>query len=266
MRTQLPVSVLLTAPLSLLLCLTSLLPASSAQWSYPPNIPEGKTLSDYTSGAEPIINDYYEYDIVVGGFRTPKPSFTISRCAKKGRTEPIYPSSETFNSSEGHLAADGTWQVMDSHTNGPWTNDYPAGKHPWITPVWYLVGNETTGTICWWELYSVTEEKIWCNPKNGEECDSPYTAAVTVLGNDTENHFATIPFTVHAGLREGRENHTWSGGDHTASRTTYVFSNRPTGNAAAGLRPAFSYVGSYEAGGLLTVLISFLGVIGRFLV
>ncbi|KMW66741.1 hypothetical protein BDDG_11700 [Blastomyces dermatitidis ATCC 18188] len=244
MRIPIPVSVLQTIPLSVLLGLTSLLPYTSAQWLYPPNIPEGKSLSDYTSGADPIISDYYEYDIIVGGFRTPKPSFTISRCAKKGRTEPIYPSTVTFNSSDGHLAADGTWQYMDSHSNGPWSNEYPAGKHPWITPVWHLVGNETTGTICWWELYSVSEEKIHCHPTQGRDCESPYTRAVTVLGNDTENYFATVPFTVHAGLREGGRNYTWNSGDHTASRTTLVFSNMPTGNAAVGLRAAFSYTGA----------------------
>ncbi|OJD23280.1 hypothetical protein ACJ73_05365 [Blastomyces percursus] len=145
------------------------------------------------------------YDIVVGGFRTPKSSFTISRCAKKGRTEPIYRSTVSFNSSDGHLAADGTWQSMDSHSNGPWSNEYPAG---------------------------------------GRDCESAYTRAVTVLGNDTENYFATIPFTVHAGLREGGRNYTWNNGDHTASRTTLVFSNMLTGNAAVGLRPTFSDMGA----------------------
>ncbi|EEH02730.1 hypothetical protein HCBG_09010 [Histoplasma capsulatum G186AR] len=224
---------------TLLLFLISLLPSTSAQWSYPPNLPAGKTLSDYTSGAAPIITDYYEYDIVVGGFRTPKPSFGLSRCAKKGRTEPIYPSTDTFNSSEGHLAADGTWQSMDSYDNGPWENEYPAGKHPWITPVWYMVGNETTGTICWWELYSVSEEKIPCSPTPGRDCETAYTRFVTVLGNDTENYFATIPFTVHPGMRKGNVNHTWHNGGHSGSKTTLAFSNMPTGNAAAGLRPTF---------------------------
>ncbi|OAX83026.1 hypothetical protein ACJ72_02627 [Emergomyces africanus] len=253
--------------LSLLLPLISLLPCTSAQWRYPPNIPAGKTLSDYTSGAEPIISDYYEYDIVVGGFRTPKPSYTLSRCAKKGRTEPIYPSNSTFNSSDGHLAADDTWQSMDSYSNGAWENVYRAGKHPWITPVWYLVGNETMGTICWWELYSVSEETLPCYPTQQRDCEMAYARTVTVLGNDTENYFATVPFTVHAGLREGGKNHTWHNGDHTGSRTTYVFSNMPTGNAAVGLRSTLSFMGSQvHGGGMLAVLISFLGLMGRFLI
>ncbi|KKZ67462.1 hypothetical protein EMCG_06838 [[Emmonsia] crescens] len=266
MKIRSPASVL-TVPVAILLPLIPLLPSTSAQWSYPPNIPAGKTLSDYTSGAAPIITDYYENDVIIGGFRTPKPSFSLSRCAQKGRTEPIYPSTDTFNSSDGHLAADGTWQSMDSYLD-TWPNVYEAGKQPWINLFWNLVGNETTGTICWWELYSVSEENVPCYPTEEQDCEMAYTRTVTVLGNDTDNYFATVPFTVQPGMREGNVNRTWHDGDHTGSRTTFVFSNMPTGNAAVVLRPTFSYVGvSVQGGGaLMAALISFLGVIGRFLI
>ncbi|PGH16146.1 hypothetical protein AJ79_01913 [Helicocarpus griseus UAMH5409] len=227
---------------------------ASAQWEYPPNLPSNKNIADYTSGAASPITDYHEWDIIVGGFSTPKPSFSLTRCAKEGRTEPIYPSNSTFNSSVGHLAADGTWEIMDGYQNGAYPNVYRAGDHPYITPIWHLIGNETTGHICWLELYSVVSEQVRCYPSQEMlECDNWATWEVTVLGNDTENYFATVPFNVQAGMREGGKNWTWNHGDHTASRTTLVFSNRPTGNAAEGLRDVV--YGGMQGGGLIAGLV-----------
>ncbi|KAK2746904.1 hypothetical protein FQN55_005390 [Onygenales sp. PD_40] len=228
----------------LALLLAPLLPLVSAQWSYPPTLPSYRNLADYTSGKVEPIKDYHIYDILIGGFSTSTPSFGITRCAKEGRTEPIYPSNSTFSSRDPHVAPDGTWEYMDGYSD-TFPNVYNTGKQPYISNFWYLVGNKTTGRhVCWWELYNVEEEYCY-------ECEGPARKAVTLLGGDRENYFATVPFIVNPEMREDGKNFTWSKGDHTSGRTTFVFS---TENAAVGLRPM---LGS----GVLCALVLFLGLV-----
>jgi len=151
-------------PPSFLLFLLPLLPTASTQFIYPPNIPSDKTLSDYTSGNTSSLTNFVIHDGLWGSYTTPKPAFTITRCAQAGRTEPIYPSNSTFNSTVGQYASDGTWQWMDNYSNGNFPNVYSAGKNLWpILPIFEFapyVGNETTGHVCWWELYSVREKQV----------------------------------------------------------------------------------------------------------
>ncbi|KAK2802363.1 hypothetical protein FQN50_007360 [Emmonsiellopsis sp. PD_5] len=234
-------------PPLLALLLACVLPLVSAQWSYPPNLPSHRNIADYTSGKVAPIKDYHIYDILIGGFNTSVPSFEITRCAKEGRTEPIYPSNSTFNSTDPHIAADGTWEYMDGYSD-TYPNVYHTGKQPYISPFHYLVDNATMGrNVCWWELYRVEEE--YC-------CEGPSRMSVKLMGGDRENYFATVPFIVNPRMRADGRNYTWNKGDHTSERTTFIISNQ---NAAGGLR---SMLGS----GVVYVLILFLGLVHGVLV
>ncbi|KAF4632426.1 hypothetical protein G7Y89_g5691 [Cudoniella acicularis] len=233
----------------------AILPLASTQFTYPPNVPSNKILSDYTSGRETPITNYIIHDAIIGSYNTPKPTFSITRCAQNGRTNAILPSNGVFNSTEGRVAEDGTWQVMDSYSNGMFENVYNAGKNLWIIPDFAgYVGNETTGHICWWELYSVVEEQTYdlTGELNG------IVRQVTLLGNDTENYFASTPFVVQTAMRVGNRNYTWSssgGHDNRASSTTIVAGNRPTGNAAVG-----AIYRNIEESGTIYAIVSLFGV------
>jgi hypothetical protein len=233
-------STFLAIPPSLAFLLFSLLPIAAPQFIYPPNVPQGKTLSDYTSGSLSPIIYYLIHDAIIGSYRTPKEAFSITRCAKAGRTDPIYPSNSTFDSKEGHLAPDGTWEVMDSYSNGMFRNIYNPGNNLWVIPDFEpYVGNATTGHICWWELYSVTEKQVDYGSNgvypNGTIYPQDLRRVVTLVGSDTGNYFASTPFVVNATMREGNRNYTWTsagGSDNVASTATMSVGNRPTGNAA----------------------------------
>lgn len=251
-------SSLFTLPSSLLLLLSHL-SASSAQFIYPPNVPSSKTLADYTSGASAPITSYVIHDAIIGSYSTPKSAFTITRCARAGSTTPIYPSNSTFNSTMGHIAADGTWQVMDSYSNGMFPNVYSAGNNLWIIADFAdYVGNDTTGHMCWWELYSVSEKQVnYGTWSDNNTYTQDLRREVTLLGGDTDNYFASTPFVVDTTMRLGNRNYTWrssGGSDNSASSTTISVGNRPTGNAAPrakgdvlkdnrGMFEVFSFVG-----------------------
>lgn len=226
-------------PPSFLLLLIPLLPTASPQFIYPPNVPSDKTLSDYTSGNTSPLTNFVIHDGLWGSYITPKPAFSITRCAQAGRTEPIYPSNSTFNSTVGQFAEDGTWQWMDSYSNGDFANVYSAGNNPWpIFDFAPFVGNETTGHVCWWELYSVKEkqDQSWTWDANNTGTQN-LRREVTLVGSDTANYFASTPFVVQTTMRAGNRNVTWrSSGqtDNSASKTTISISNRPTNAAAHG--------------------------------
>jgi hypothetical protein len=259
-----------------------LLPLASPQFVYPPNLPEDRTLVDYTSGKAEPIRDFHVHDMLIGSVRTPKPWFSITRCAKEGRTEPIYPSNSTFSSSRGHIAPDGTWEHMGSYSPGSFPHEYSAGKNLWIIPNFtYEVGNETTGRICWWETYSVSEQIVYsCDDADDPEAcyESPEAPGrkVTLLGGDTENYFASTPFIVQTTLREGGLNYTWDKGDSHANgdggpTITIQVGNRPTGNAAPrGPGPAVPGGMEWNVAGVTCILcagtISLLGVLFGFAV
>jgi hypothetical protein len=248
---------MLALPTSLLMLVATIFPLASSQFIYPPPLPRDKTLADYTSGRAEPIRDYVIHDAIIGSIKTPKPTFPITRCAKEGRTEPILPSKESFTSSEGRLVDDGTWQMMDSWIDWAGANKYSKGKNLWIIPDFeYYVGNDTTGRICWWELYSVSEVQFQTPfDLNGV---SKVVPKVTLLGEDTENYFASMPFIVNTQMRPGNRNYTWSssgGKDNRASSTTISISNRPTDNAA----PQTLNSGLERHGGQVAIL-SLLGV------
>ena len=116
------------------------------------------------------------------------------------------------------------------------------------------MGNETTGNVCWWELYSVSETQGY-NDTRG------LTRTVKLEGNDRDNYFASMPFVVDMMMRLGERNYTWrsgEGSDNRASSTTVVAGNRPTGNAAPGM-----YGEMKDGGGVVFAVVSVLrGVIG----
>jgi len=141
-------------------------------------------------------------------------------------------------------------------------NVYSAGHNLWvISDFEQFVGNDTTGHICWWELYSVSEKRVdygYWDANNTYHQD--LRREVTLLGDDTSNYFASTPFVVDPTMRAGNRNYTWTssgGGDNSASKTTISVGNRPTGNAAVGLRD----FGMVRIGGLSAVMISFLGIL-----
>lgn len=216
------------------------IPSVSSQWIYPPNVPSNATLASYTNGSLSPITSFRIHDAVWGDFSTPDPSFSITRCAHSGFNEPIYPLNSTFNSSIGRTAPDGTWEWMDNYQNGLFPNIYNKGDNLWVIPDFEIyVGNETTGHICWWELYRVSETRvdmgIWSVVNGTHTYSQDIRRVVTLLGGDTGNYFATVPFVVNTTMRTGNRNYTWSSSgpaDHGGTRTTISISNRPTGNAA----------------------------------
>jgi hypothetical protein len=230
---------------------------SQAQWIFPPPLPADTSLSDYTSGKAEPIHTFHIHDSLIGKFSTPRSAMSITRCAKQGRTEPILPSNESFISTQGHLAEDGTWQVMDGWIDWYTANHYSKGQNMYVTPNFKdSVGNETTGHICWWELYSVSELQV--QTPFDEEGVSRNVPEVTLLGDKTDNYFASTPFVVNTTMRAGGRNVTWRNGDSTdnkATSTTLVFSNRPTDNVASEVKPGSSSFG------FLSVLVAVAGVI-----
>lgn len=185
------------------------------------------------------------------------------RCAQEGRTEPINPSTESFNSSQGHIAPDGTWQVMDSYSDAGFTNIYSKGKNLWITADFEtLVGNATTGHICWWKLYSVSSRFVQTpfDPITGVSRGN--IPEVTLLGEKVEYYFPSTPFKVNTQMRPGNRNYTWGTGggkDNRASSTTINVSNKPTGAATA-----LNDIGLEGTGGVYLVL-SAIGMLFGFI-
>jgi hypothetical protein len=115
-------------------------------------VPSDNTLTDYTSGALSPITSFVIHDALIGSYSTPKPAFSITCCAHAGCNDPIYASNSTFNSTQGRLVPDGTWEVMDSYQNGLFPNVYNAGNNLWVIADFEsYVRNDTTGHICWWE-------------------------------------------------------------------------------------------------------------------
>lgn len=196
---------------------------TAAQWGAPLFFPAGRTLSDYTSGKAEPIRDWHSNDKLVSTFSTPTPSFSITRCAQGGRTEPISPSKETFTSRQGHIAPDGTWQVMDAWSN--WgQNRYPQGKQTWpIVTFKNLVGNDTTGRICWWELYRVSVEQVPHRKDSSHEA----LMTVTLLGGNLENYFPSMPFIIDPSTRADGQNVTWWGSGRVSSGTSASHSGSP---------------------------------------
>jgi hypothetical protein len=91
-----------------------------------------------------------------------------------------------------------------------------------------------------------------------------YEEVVTLVGSDTENHFASMLFVVNTTMRAGNRNYTWGTGgghDNNASSTTISLGNRPTGIAAPILRDT-----GMENNQRMFEIFSFLGVLLGFVV
>ena len=228
------------------LCLFSLV---SAQWIYPPALPDGASLTDYTTGALSPIDDFHKDDTIVASYRTPQGAFGLARCAKPGHKTPIRPSNGTFASSEGRETPDGIWEFMPIYMNTALGNRISGGKNIWFVFLEDYVPENTDGhSICWLELYEGREEQIGpldCD-STGTVCDvGELTQVITVDGEDTRNYFATTPFVVQTKLREDKAD--------DATITIHVGSE-PTGNAAI-------HMGGEGGNGLLYAIMSFLGLI-----
>lgn len=130
-------------------------PCITAQFVFPP--PLNGSLSDYTSGkATPTMN-FSAGDNMFGGWSTPGQlmSFLVYRCT--GSTAPgatIKSSNSEFNSTEGHLAPDKTWEQMPLYSGV--SDMFGNGFNPGRNPIWFhgdfFANNKTTGDLCWFEL------------------------------------------------------------------------------------------------------------------
>lgn len=240
----------------LLVLLTCLLSGVSAQWIYPPPLPDGATLTDFTTGALSPITDFVIHDSMIASYSTPDGGYGLARCAKPGRTEPIYPSNGTFTSEKGRLADDGTWEFMSIYINAN-GNRIGRGNNIWYEMSFEdYVESETMGRkICWLELYEGREERDVKTDCASAGCTQEFTQVITVDGSDKANYFASTPFVVQTTMREGRQNQSWSSGDHSSSDATITIhiGSEPTGNAAGETE--------INGGGLLSALLSVLTMV-----
>jgi len=134
----------------------TLLPCALSQFTFPP--PLTRPLTDYTTGAATPTMNFSAGDNMFGGWSTPGKlmSFLVYRCT--GSTEPgatIKPSNSEFNSTEGHLAPDKTWEQMPLYSSA--ADMFTNGFNPGRNPIWFhgdfFANNKTTGDLCWFELY-----------------------------------------------------------------------------------------------------------------
>lgn len=133
-------------------------PPTTAQFTFPPPLTNG-SLSSYLSGTLPSTLNVSAGDTLFGGWSTPGRlmSFLVYRCT--GSTSPsatIEPlRGEEFNSSTGRAYPDKTWAQMPLYSSA--ASNFGNGFNPGRNPVWlageFFANNETTGALCWFELY-----------------------------------------------------------------------------------------------------------------
>ncbi|KAF2724345.1 hypothetical protein K431DRAFT_301063 [Polychaeton citri CBS 116435] len=173
----------------LALAILSSIPTIVCQWTYPP--PLERPLTDYTSGLAVSALNFSAGDDLYGGWTTPVglASFLLYRCTHTPSSAPIYPSNSSFNSTEGHVAADGTWEQMPLYQNGMFGNGFNSGSNPFFSPS-FFEGNSTTGDLCWFELYPGRDRYGPYDPTTGD------AQRVATVNGDGTFYFATVPFVV----------------------------------------------------------------------
>jgi hypothetical protein len=193
------------------------IPCANAQFTYPP--PLERPLSDYTSGAATPTLNFSAGDSMFGGWTTPGSlmSFLVYRCT--GSTSPgdtIKPlkSESSFNSSVGHPYPDKTWAQMPLHSGAAdmFGNGFNSGRNPIWLHGEFIANNETTGGLCWFELYPGRDG---IEPAEGDDGGSARVVYISGEGrtlDDTgEWYFATVPFKVNP-PRPNNFTVTWKGG------------------------------------------------------
>ncbi|KAH8590840.1 hypothetical protein B0O99DRAFT_691150 [Bisporella sp. PMI_857] len=163
----------------------------SAQFKYPYPV-EPYTLIDYTSGKVESALNFSAGDNIWGGWTTPVGwmSFFLLRCTHIPSSTPIYPSNSTFNSSVGQVSSDGTWEQMMFFSSGAFGSGVQSGSSPFLGYD-FFVGNETTGQMCWFELY----------PGHDGQGESS-------VSGDGAFYFASMPFVVK-NMRPSGQVVTW---------------------------------------------------------
>ncbi|KAI9172718.1 hypothetical protein HJFPF1_02231 [Paramyrothecium foliicola] len=168
---------------------SSLACGANAQFTYPP--PLDRPLSEYTTGEVTSALNFSEGDNMFGGWTTPGRlmSFLLYRCVHTPTSKTIYPSNSTFTSRAGKVAEDGTWEQMPLYEG--FDNAFGNGFNPGDNPIWFhgdfFAPNETTGNLCWFELYPGHDEITYGDDGGVREA--------TVNGA-SDWYFATVPFIV----------------------------------------------------------------------
>ncbi|KAH8889131.1 hypothetical protein GQ53DRAFT_227650 [Thozetella sp. PMI_491] len=198
----------------------SLSPCISAQFKYPP--PLERPLTDYTSGAVSSSLNFSDGDNMFGAFKTPGSfkSFMLYRCTHTPSSKTIYPSNSSFTSREGALAADGTWEQMPLYEDA--SDAFGSGANPGNNPIWFhgdfFAPNETTGNLCWFELYPGFEY-VDFNRTLGEQ------VRTTTVDGASDWYFASVPFVVNPRRPSGLTV-TWkSDGTERGKPMRDIFSN-----------------------------------------
>ncbi|KAH7320607.1 hypothetical protein B0I35DRAFT_427460 [Stachybotrys elegans] len=161
----------------------------NAQFIFPP--PLERPLTDYMTGVATSSLNFSDGDNMFGGWSTPGnlKSFMLYRCVHPESSDPIYPSNSSFNSRSGHLADDGTWEQMPLYEE--FDNAFGNGFDPGRNPIWFhgdfFAPNETTGSLCWFELYPGQDMLSY---ENGPE-------RIATVHGDGPWYFASEPFTVN---------------------------------------------------------------------
>lgn len=200
--------------------LTAILLASvDAQFIYPFPL-EPHTLVDYTSGKLQSALNFSTGDNMIGSWTTPVglASFFLLRCTHIPSSTPIFPSNSTFNSTVGHVSTDGTWEQMPFYTNNTFFNGLNSGGNIFFSDDFFQ-GNETTGQMCWFELYPGHESQ------NTDPSSGVYGQPVVTVNGAGAWYFASEPFVVKA-MRPTGQVVTWrSDGTERGKPTTKIGGN-----------------------------------------
>jgi hypothetical protein len=191
-------------------------PCATAQFTFPP--PLERPLSDYTSGAATPTLNFSAGDSMFGGWSTPGSlmSFLVYRCTgstASGTTIKPLKSESSFNSSTGRLYPDKTWAQMPLHSDA--SEMFGNGNNPGKNPIWlhgeFIANNETTGGLCWFELYPGRDG---IEPSQGDDGESARVVYISGEGRTLDDtgawYFATVPFKVSP-TRPNNLTVTWKG-------------------------------------------------------
>jgi len=188
--------------LPLLPTICFLLSITIAQFIYPK--PLNGSLADYTSGSVVSALNFSAGDDLLGSWSTPVglSSFLLLRCTHTPSSTPIYPTNSSFNSTIGYVSPlDATWLQMPLFSNGDLGNGFNSGSNIFYAPDFFQ-GNDTTGQMCWFELYPGHNTQSSSDPAvDGEDS---LTNTATVNGNG-KWYFASEPFVVKQARPSGQE-------------------------------------------------------------
>jgi hypothetical protein len=142
-------------------------------------------------------------------------SFLVYRCS--GSTAPsatIKPLKSTFNSSMGRPYPDKTWAQMPLYSSvaAGFPNGFDSGRNPIWLHGEFFANNDTTGDLCWFELYPGRDGIEPSQEDDGGSVRVVYVSGEGRTLDDTgEWYFATEPFKVKT-TRPNNLTVTWKSG------------------------------------------------------